>query len=121
MLRMPLLGTSDENLLSSPKHRDREALTELFRRYSRLVFSIGLRVMQDEGEARRLCGKFLFLYQRAALFDERGAGGAKAWLVQAYHRASGRKEYLHRRNFYSGPDSKDLADTLAGRTTWNGS
>jgi RNA polymerase sigma-70 factor (ECF subfamily) len=107
---------SDENLLAALKDQDQQALAELFRRYSRLVFSIGLRVMRDAGEAEDIVQEvFLSLYQRAELFDQR-RGGAKAWLVQvAYHRSLDRKEYLHRRNFYSGPDSTLLAETLAGK------
>src|ERR1700744_5131386 len=94
---------SDENLLAALKHSDREALGELFRRYSRLAFSIGFRILRDAGEAEELVQDvFLFLYQRAELFDEK-KGAAKAWLVQvAYHRSLDRQEYLHRRDFYSG-------------------
>lgn len=107
---------SDEQLLAALKSRDREALAELFHRYSRLAFSIGFRILRDAGEAEEIVQEvFLFLYQRAELFDEK-KGGAKAWLVQvAYHRSLDRKEYLHRRNFYFGTDVGSLADTLTGQ------
>ena len=92
---------SDENLMASLKSQDREALAELFRRYSRLVFSIGLRILRDIGEAEEIVQDvFLFLYERARLFDE-NKGGARAWVVQvAHHRSLDRQGYLRRRNFY---------------------
>lgn len=110
-----LPSLSDEHLMTSLKHRDREALAELFRRYSRLAFSIGLRILRDAGEAEEIVQDvFVFLYERAALFDER-KGSAKAWLVQvAHHRSLDRQEYLQRRSFYLGTDPGLLADTLAG-------
>jgi RNA polymerase sigma-70 factor, ECF subfamily len=97
------------------KAQDREALAELFRRYSRLVFSIGLRILRDVGEAEEIVQDvFLFLYERADLFDEK-KGAGRAWLVQvAHHRSLDRQEYLRRRNFYSGTDAGVLADTVAG-------
>jgi RNA polymerase sigma-70 factor, ECF subfamily len=106
---------SDENLLAALKSRDREALAEVFQRYSRLVFSIGFRILRDAGEAEDVVQEvFLFLFQRAELFDEK-KGGAKAWIVQvAWHRSLDRREYLHRRSFYSGTDVSTLSDTLTG-------
>jgi RNA polymerase sigma-70 factor (ECF subfamily) len=54
---------SDEILLSALKNEDREALAELFRRYSRLVFSVGLRILRDPGEADEIVQDvYLFLY-----------------------------------------------------------
>jgi RNA polymerase sigma-70 factor, ECF subfamily len=107
---------SDEDLLIALRSSDREALAELFRRYSRLVFSIGFRVLREAGEAEEIVQEvFLYLFQRAELFDEK-KGGAKAWLVQvAYHRSLDRREYLHRRSFYFGTDAGSLADTLMGQ------
>jgi RNA polymerase sigma-70 factor, ECF subfamily len=101
--------------MESLKERDREALAELFRRYGRLSFSIGLRILRDVGEAEEIVQDvFVFLYSRAHLFDSR-KGSAKAWLVQvAHHRSLDRQEYLKRRNFYFGTDTEFLADTLPG-------
>lgn len=108
-------SNSDESLMAGLKAQDREALAELFRRYSRLVFSIGLRILRDAGEAEEIVQDvFLFLYERANLFDEK-KGAGRAWLVQvAHHRSLDRQEYLRRRNFYSGTDAGVLADTVAG-------
>ncbi|MFP5229113.1 MAG: RNA polymerase sigma factor [Acidobacteriota bacterium] len=107
---------SDENLLFALKSRDRDALAEVLLRYSRLVFSIGFRILRDAGEAEDVVQEvFLFLFQRAELFDEK-KGGAKAWIVQvAWHRSLDRRDYLHRRNFYSGTDTTALGDTLLGK------
>jgi RNA polymerase sigma-70 factor, ECF subfamily len=112
----PIQSLSDEILLVALRGADRESLAELFRRHSRLVFSIGLRILRDRGEAEEVVQEvFLFLFERAELFDER-KGGAKAWLVQvAYHRSLDRRDYLDRRNFYLGTNTELLADTLAGR------
>jgi RNA polymerase sigma-70 factor, ECF subfamily len=106
---------TDEDLMESLKERDQQALAELFRRYARLAFSIGLRILRDVGEAEEIVQDvFVFLYARAHLFDSR-KGSAKAWLVQvAHHRSLDRQEYLKRRNFYFGTDADFLADTLAG-------
>jgi RNA polymerase sigma-70 factor, ECF subfamily len=111
----PTAPRTDEILMESLKNRDREALAELFRRYGRLAFSIGLRILRDVGEAEEIVQDvFVFLYARAHLFDSR-KGSAKAWLVQvAHHRSLDRQEYLRRRNFYFGTDADFLADTLAG-------
>lgn len=104
---------SDEGLLTALQDRNREALAEIFRRHARLVFSIGFRILRDPGEAEDVVQEvFLYLFQRAELFDAR-KGGAKAWIVQiAWHRSLDRREYLHRRNFYSGTDVSTLSDTL---------
>jgi RNA polymerase sigma-70 factor, ECF subfamily len=111
-----LRTASDEDLLVALRSSDRKALAELFHRYSRLVFSIGFRILREAGEAEDIVQEvFLFLNQRAELFDAK-KGGAKAWLVQvAYHRSLDRKEYLYRRNFYFGTDPGPLADTLMGQ------
>jgi RNA polymerase sigma-70 factor, ECF subfamily len=106
---------SDESLMASLKECDQDALAELFRRYSRLVFSIGFRILQDGGEAEEIVQDvFLYLYQKATQFDQ-AKGTAKAWIVQVTHsRSLDRKIFLHRRHFYVGTDVADLADTLAG-------
>ncbi|HUA97281.1 MAG TPA: sigma-70 family RNA polymerase sigma factor [Terracidiphilus sp.] len=107
---------SDEHLLAALVDQDRDALAELFRRYSRLVFSIGFRILRNSGEAEDVVQEvFLFLFQRAELFDA-AKGGAKAWIVQvAWHRSLDRRKYLHRRNFYSGTDVSSFSDTLMGK------
>src|SRR5580704_5014716 len=85
------LPESDEEIMARLQARERGALDALFDRYSRLVFSIGNRVLRDHGEAEELVQEaFLYIYQRAALFDP-SKGRALAWIVQAaFHRALNR-------------------------------
>jgi len=106
---------TDESLMAALKSQDKDALAELFLRYSRLVFSVGVRILRDGGEAEEIVQDvYLYLYEKANLFDET-KGAAKAWIVQiAHHRSLDRKAYLYRRHFYIGTDVAVLADTLAG-------
>jgi RNA polymerase sigma-70 factor (ECF subfamily) len=106
---------SDESLMGLLQTEPKQALDELFRRYSRLVFSVGLRVLRDAGEAEEIVQEvFLYLHQKSNQFDA-ARGTAKAWIVQvAHHRALDRRNFLHRRHFYAGTDLAILADTLAG-------
>jgi RNA polymerase sigma-70 factor (ECF subfamily) len=106
---------SDEALMTFLKDCDQDALAELFRRYSRLVFSMGFRILQDAGEAEEIVQDvFLYLYQRSGQFDQ-SKGTAKAWILQVTHsRSLDRKKFLQRRHFYVGTDVADFADTLAG-------
>jgi len=106
---------ADEEALNRLKSQDKEALALLYERHAQLVLKIAFRVLRDAGEAEELMHTvFLHLYQKAELFDA-AKGGGKAWIVQtAYHRALDRREYLEHRQFYSGTDSAQLADTVSG-------
>lgn len=106
---------TDEALMIALKGGDQGAVSELFRRHSRLVFSMGYRILEDSGEAEEIVQDvFLYLYQRAGQFDQT-KGSAKAWIVQVTHsRSLDRKNFLLRRRFYVGTDVTELADTLAG-------
>jgi RNA polymerase sigma-70 factor, ECF subfamily len=109
------LSPTDESLMLALRKRDHDALAELFRRYSRLVFSIGFRVLQDAGEAEEIVQDvFLYLFERAAQFDP-ARGAAKTWVAQIAHsRSLDRRNFLQRRQFYAGTDIADFTDTLAG-------
>ncbi len=108
---------NDEELMSRLQSSDPGALQALFDRFSRLVMGVGLRILGDRGEAEEIVQEvFLFMYQRAALFDA-AKGTARQWIVQAaYHRALDRREYLDRRGFYLGTDIESLDDALLGET-----
>jgi RNA polymerase sigma-70 factor (ECF subfamily) len=97
--------------------REANALEILFDRYSRLVLGIALRTLKDYGEAEEaLQDTFLYLYQKAALFDPL-KGSAKAWIVRvAFHRALDRKSHLSRGRFYGGTEIDRVDDTLLGTT-----
>lgn len=108
---------SDEALMAGLVAKDAEALDLLFGRYSRLVFAIALRILNDRNEAEDVVQEVFFsLYQKAVLFDS-GKGTAKGWIVQvAFSRARDRRAHLSRRGFYSGTDVESLQDTLIGQT-----
>lgn len=96
------------------KSKDNNALGVLFDRHSRMVRGIGYQVLQDGGEAEELVQDvFLYVHQKAALFDpERGS--TKTWLVQiAYHKALDRRTYLSRRHFYDGTDVEQIEDNIS--------
>jgi RNA polymerase sigma-70 factor (ECF subfamily) len=97
--------------------KDAEALETLFGRYSRLVNSIAFRILRDYSEAEEVVQEaFFYIYQHAALFDEK-KGRAKAWIVQvAYSRTLDRRAHLMRRGFYGGTEIDSLSDTLVGKT-----
>jgi RNA polymerase sigma-70 factor (ECF subfamily) len=96
--------------------KDSKGLDMLYTRYSRLVFGIALRILNDKSEAEEAVQEAFFsLYQKALLFDP-AKGSAKGWLVQiAFSRARDRKAHLSRRGFYSGTDIESLGDTLLGQ------
>jgi RNA polymerase sigma-70 factor (ECF subfamily) len=105
----------DETLVVSLKAGEKAALIEMFRRYSRLVLSIAIRILRDVAEAEEIVQEvFLFLHQRASEFD-RNKGDAKGWVVQlAYHRSLDRQRLLRRSKTYFGTDDQGVVDTLAG-------
>lgn len=92
----------DDELMASLQAGAHDALAVLFDRYHRLVYSIALKILRDEGEAEDVTQVvFLDIFRAAAQFDP-GKGTTKAWLLQyAYHRAISRKRHLSVRNFYA--------------------
>jgi len=106
---------SDEELMSRLQLRDAKALELLFSRYSRLVFGIAFRILDNHSEAEEVVqDAFFYIYQRSLLFDP-AKGSGKGWVVQiAFSRARDRKAHLARRGFYSGTDIDSLGDTLIG-------
>ena len=107
--------STDEDLLERIQQREEEALLALFRRYHLLVFSIGCRILRDQGEAEDLVQEvFLRLHSRENTFDA-SKGSARTWLVQmVYRRAFDRRAYLHRRQFYHGTDEAACAKAVSG-------
>jgi RNA polymerase sigma-70 factor (ECF subfamily) len=107
---------SDEELMACLQAKDSNALDLLFTRYSRLVFGIALRILNDHSEAEEVVQEaFFYVYQRPHLFDS-AKGSAKGWIVQiAFSRARDRRAHLLRRGFYSGTDVDSVNDTLLGQ------
>ena len=108
---------SDEELMSRLQAKDAKSLEQLFVRYSKLVFGIALRILNDHSEAEEVVQEaFFYAYRKALLFDPL-KGSAKGWIVQiAFSRARDRKAHLSRRGFYSGTDIDSVDDTLIGQS-----
>lgn len=96
---------SDENLLKEVGRESREALTALFGRHRGAVLNIAGRILKDASEAEDLCQEvFVYLFQKARLFDP-GKSSASSWIIQiAYHRAMNRRQYLAHRQHYNAQE-----------------
>ncbi len=92
---------SDEELIGCVANGRDDALTVLFDRYHRLVFTVAVRIVRDTGEAEEVVQTvFLDIFRAAANFDP-NRGMLKVWILQyAYHRALHRKRHLVANHFY---------------------
>jgi len=108
---------SDEEVLGRLRGGDSTALNLLFERYGRIALGIALRILRDSGEAEDIVqDSFLYIYQKAALFDPL-KGNARSWIIHiVYHRAFDRRGYLSRRGFYGGTDGNSAEDAVLGTT-----
>jgi RNA polymerase sigma-70 factor, ECF subfamily len=93
---------SDGLLLNRVSHGDKDALTILFRRHAHAVYSVACRILRDESEAEDLLQElFIFIFQKAEIYDASKSPGA-SWIIQmAYQRAIDRRRYLDVRHHYS--------------------
>jgi len=93
---------TDEALIARISAKDSDALGLLFRRYSRLVWTIANRIVRNNEESDDvLQDVFLLVRDRASVFDP-ARGSVRSLLVQiSYQRAFSRRRYLECRNFYS--------------------
>jgi RNA polymerase sigma-70 factor, ECF subfamily len=100
---------SDEALLARMCAADTEALGLLFRRYARLVHSIGKRILRDSGEAEDFVQElFLHLFRKAHLYDS-SKGPARGWIVQtSYYQALRRRAHLSTRPHYRSTEFDEL-------------
>lgn len=122
--------SSDEDLFLQVSKGNKEALSILFRRHARSVFNVAKRILRDDSEAEDLLQElFLFLFQKARLFDA-AKGSAASWIIQmTYHRAIDRRRYLHFRQHYNteelnedrlkGTSGQVSIDEVAGRMLLN--
>lgn len=101
----------DETLIARICANDTEALDLLFRRYARLVWSVGRRILRNSEEADDLLQDvFLLVRRRASVFDP-SKGSVRSLLVQmCYQRAFSRRRDLARRNLYT---SSELTESAA--------
>jgi RNA polymerase sigma-70 factor (ECF subfamily) len=88
-----------------------DAFAVIVDRYQRLVFSVALRIVKDEGEAEDLVQVvFADIFKKMEQFDP-ARGTLKVWLLQyAYSRSINRRHYLEQRQFYS---RKEIDDVIA--------
>lgn len=85
---------TDEELLGRLVHGEEKALAELYDRYSRPVYSTGMRLLGDASLAEDLVQEvFLRVWRRAGTFEP-GRGGFSTWL---YGISRNRAFDLHRR------------------------
>jgi RNA polymerase sigma-70 factor (ECF subfamily) len=112
------LGLSDEALMGRLKDQDKEALGLLFRRYGKVVLSVGRRILRDDSEAEDFAQDlFLFLQRKCTIFD-RSKSSVGSWIVQmAYQRAIERRRYLTTRHFYTREEIESSASLALGRLT----
>jgi RNA polymerase sigma-70 factor (ECF subfamily) len=100
---------SDETLLARICTDDKEALGLLFRRYARLVHSIGKRILRDPAEAEDFVQEFfLHLFRKAYLYDS-SRGPARGWIVQtSYYEALHRRTHLSTRPHYGSAEFDEM-------------
>lgn len=113
-----LNALSDEQLVKCLSAGEQDALTVLFDRYHKLVFSVAVRIVNDPGEAEDVVQTvFLDFFRGLATFDPR-KGILKVWLLQyAYHRALNRRRHLAASRFYQWVDLNSAASEP--RLSWN--
>jgi RNA polymerase sigma-70 factor, ECF subfamily len=98
-----------EQLITQVSVGDREALSQLFRRFARPIRDVGSRILRDDTEAEDLVQEvFLYIHRKAALFDS-AKGGARSWIFQiAYTQAFQRRRELKSHGLYAS----GIADSL---------
>lgn len=81
VLALDLSGRHDEDLIRRLQRRDPDAMTELYDRYGRIVYSIILGVVRDAATAEDLVQEtFLRVWNRVHAF-EAGKGALGPWLL----------------------------------------
>jgi RNA polymerase sigma-70 factor, ECF subfamily len=93
---------------------DREALSLLFDRYSRLVLNVATRILRDRMEGQDLLQDvFLYIHRRNSIFDP-SKGTVASWIIQVtYSRAFNRRERLSARAQADCVRIDELADSVS--------
>src|SRR5260370_28474732 len=104
-----LQGVEDPELIRELLCGSEDDLAVIVDCYQRLIFSVALRIVKDEGEAEDVVQiVFTDIFKRVEQFDA-SRGTLKMWLLQyAYSRSINRRHYLEQRQFYSQLDVDDL-------------
>jgi len=126
---------NDERLIAQVGRGDREALSQLFRRFARPIRGVGRRILRDDAEADDLVQEvFLYIHRKSNLFDDSKCSG-RSWIFQvAYTQAFLRRRRLKADGFYasgipdttrevesraaSGADYDRTVEGLFGRNGW---
>jgi RNA polymerase sigma-70 factor (ECF subfamily) len=126
---------NDEHLIAQIGSGDREALSQLFRRFARPIRTVGRRFLRDDAEADDLVQEvFLYIHRKSSLFDNTKSS-ARSWIFQiAYTQAFLRRRRLKSQGFYvsgiaetlhevepytnSGAAYDQTAEGLFGRNGW---
>jgi RNA polymerase sigma-70 factor (ECF subfamily) len=109
---------TDEELVVALRGGEQDSLTVLFDRYSKLIFSVAMRIVNDPGEAEEVVQTVFFDFFRGLATFDQNKGILKVWLLQyAYHRALNRRRHLAASRFYKWVD----LDSAASQPTlsWN--
>jgi RNA polymerase sigma-70 factor (ECF subfamily) len=81
-------AAADAQLLDRVRAGDQQAMSEIFDRYGRMVYSVALRVLEDAGHAEDVMQEVLFKVWREPQMFLAGRGSLAAWLaVMARNRA----------------------------------
>ena len=104
---------ADDNAIASIRDGNLQALAVIFDRYSRSVYSIGLRILRNATEAQELVQDvFLHICKKAHLYRPQGNGSFSSWLHHvAYTCALDRREYLNVRHFYDHLEIEEMTDS----------
>jgi len=103
----------DDAAIQSVRNGNLEALALIFDRYSRSVYSIGLRILRNATEAQELVQDvFLHICKKAHLYHPQGNGTFSSWLHHVdYTCALDRREYLNVRHFYDHLEIEEMTDS----------
>lgn len=111
---------STDSLIQRIQHEDREAFAILFRRYSRLVVSLGYRVLGTYAEAEDLVQDvFLYIWTRCKSLKPHEHHSMHDLVIRViYHRAFDRRRYLMSRLYWHGANGDEKRiDKFAARNS----
>lgn len=74
-------ATSDKSLIDRVRSRDQQAMTEIFDRYAGLVYSVALRVLNDNGHAEDVTQEIFFQLWRNPDSFSPSRGSLGTWLL----------------------------------------
>jgi RNA polymerase sigma-70 factor (ECF subfamily) len=104
-----LQEASDLELVRHLLSGDDDAFAVIVDRYQRLVFSVAIRIVKDEGEAEEVVQiVFMDIFRKMEKFDP-SRGTLKMWVLQyAYSRSVNRRHHLENRQFYTRLDLNEI-------------